>query len=85
MNSPKLGGGVTPLKIIFQKFGGTGAPKLAGRKPHERNRHLPDTVKAELQIKINYNLNCEEFYHSIKQNNKLLVACIHGRSYIRNW
>ena len=29
------GGGLTPLKIIFQKFGGAGAPpKLAGGKPH---------------------------------------------------
>ena len=37
---PKIwGGGLTPLKIIFQKFGGGGAgappPKLAGGKPHE--------------------------------------------------
>ena len=45
----------------------------------ESNRLLPETVKAELQIKINYNLNCEEFYHSIKQNNKLLAACISNK------
>ena len=42
----------------------------------ERNRLLPETVKAELQIKIDYNLSCEAFYLSIKQNNKLLAACI---------
>ena len=42
----------------------------------ERNRLLPETVKAELQIKIDYNLSCEEFYLPIKQNNKLLAACI---------
>ena len=41
----------------------------------ERNRLLPETVKAKLQIKIDYNLRCEEFYLSIKQNNKLLAAC----------
>ena len=36
---PKIGGGgLTPLKIIFQKLGGggAGAPKLAGGKPHDR-------------------------------------------------
>ena len=47
----------------------------------ERNRLLPETVKAELQIKISYNLNCEEFYHSIKQNYKLLAACISNKKY----
>ena len=26
------------------------------------NRLLPETVEAELQIKVNYNLSCEEFY-----------------------
>ena len=46
-----------------------------------RNRLLLETVQAELQIKINYNLNCEEFYHSIKQNNKLLAACISNKKY----
>ena len=45
----------------------------------ERNRLLPETVKAELQIKINYNLSSEEFYHSIKQNNKLIAACISNK------
>ena len=45
----------------------------------ERNRLLPETVKAELQIKIDYNLSCEEFYLSIKQNNKLLAACISNK------
>ena len=47
----------------------------------ECNRHLPETVKAELQIKINYNLSCEEFYHSINNNNKLLAACISNKKY----
>ena len=45
----------------------------------KRNRLLPKTVKAELQIKINYNLNCEEFYQLIKQNNKLLAVCISNK------
>ena len=30
-----LGGGLTPLKIIFQKFGGLASPKLANGKPHD--------------------------------------------------
>ena len=47
----------------------------------KRNRLLPETVKAELQIKIDYNLSCEEFYLSIKQNNKLLAACISNKKY----
>ena len=47
----------------------------------EPNRCLPEIVKAELQIKINYNLSCEECYHSIKQNNKLLAACISNKKY----
>ena len=46
----------------------------------ERNRLLPKTLKAELQIQIDYNLSCEEFYLSIKQNNKLLVACISNKN-----
>ena len=46
----------------------------------ERNRILPETVKAELQIKIDYNLNFKEFYLSIKQNNKLLAACISNKN-----
>ena len=48
----------------------------------ERNRLLPETVKAELQIKIDYNLSSEEFYISIKQNNKLLAACISNKNII---
>ena len=51
----------------------------------ERDRLLPETVKAELHIKINYNLSCEEFYHSIKQNNKLLAACISNKKYTFYW
>ena len=47
----------------------------------ECNRLLPEYVKAELQIKINYYLNCDEFYHSIKQNNKLLALCISKKKY----
>ena len=47
----------------------------------ESNRLLPETVKAELQIKIDYNLSCEKFYLSIKQNNKLLAACISNKKY----
>ena len=31
----------------------------------EHNQLLPETVKADIPIKINYNLNCEEVYHSI--------------------
>ena len=50
----------------------------------ELNQLLPETVKAELQIKINYNLSCEEFYHSIKNNNKLLAACISNKKYTFN-
>ena len=32
----------------------------------ERYLRLPETVKADLQIKIDYNLSCEEFDLSIK-------------------
>ena len=46
----------------------------------ERNRLLPETLKTELQIKIDYNLTCEEFCLSFKQNNKLLIACISNKN-----
>ena len=36
----------------------------------ERNRLLTETVKAELQIKIDYNLSCENF---ISQLNKIKI------------
>ena len=47
----------------------------------ERNRLLPETVKAKLQIKIDYNLSFEECYTSINQNYKLLAACVFHKKY----
>lgn len=39
-----------------------------------RNRLLVDRVKSELQIKVNCNESCSEFYHTVLKNKKLLRA-----------
>jgi hypothetical protein len=38
------------------------------------NKLLVDHVKAELQVKTNFNLTCEEFYNMPIKNKKLLEA-----------
>lgn len=39
-----------------------------------RNRCQPDLIKAELQIRQNFSLNCKEFYQLAKRDEKLLRA-----------
>ena len=40
----------------------------------ERNRMTENLVKAELQVSLNYNMSCWEFYEYLKKNPELLRA-----------
>lgn len=46
-----------------------------------RNKLLVDHVKAELQIKTNFNLTCQEFYNMAVKNKKLLEAVRSNKKY----
>ncbi len=47
----------------------------------ERNRSLVDSVKAQLSIKLNFNMNCNEFYAFIKNNKELLSLVKSDKKY----
>lgn len=47
----------------------------------ERNRMTEDLVKAELQVLLNYNMTCGEFYEYLKKNPDLLRAAKRQEKY----
>lgn len=48
----------------------------------ERNRLSVETVKAEMQVKTNFNMNCEAFSDYIKTNKELIAAAKSNQKYV---
>ncbi|XP_060096772.1 uncharacterized protein LOC132573285 [Heteronotia binoei] len=46
-----------------------------------RNRCNVDLVKAELQVKVNFDMDCEQFYHYIKEKKDILKAAGKSEKY----